>query len=69
MFKINEKHEINRNILKYGYFRYSPSEISTIKTANSQMFNILPTEESVFSLLKSNLELKFDVLHAATHNR
>ena len=67
--KINEKYEINRNILKCDYIRYSPSKISTRNTANSQMFIIIPREDSVFSLLKSNLDLNFNVLHAATHNR
>ena len=37
MFKLNQKYEINRGILKSDYIRYSPSEISTIKTANSQV--------------------------------
>ena len=36
MFKLSEKHSINRDILKCDYIRYSPSEISTINTANSQ---------------------------------
>ena len=37
MFKLNEKYGINRDILKCDYIRYSPSEISTINTANSQV--------------------------------
>ena len=37
MFKLNEKYEINGDILKCDYIRYSPSEISTINTANSQV--------------------------------
>ena len=69
MFKLNEKYEINRDILKCDYIRYSPSEISTINTANSQVYVNIPREDSVISLLNSYLELNFDVLHAATNNR
>ena len=49
--------------------RYSPSETSTINTANSQIYIILPREDSPISLLKSYLDLNFDVLNAATNNR
>ena len=69
MFKLDQKYEINRDILKCEYIRYSPSEISTINTANSQVFFNIPREDSVISLLNSYLELNFDVLHAATINR
>ena len=69
MFKISEKYSLNRDILKYDYIRYSPSEISTINTANSQVYINIPREDSVISLLDSYLELNFDVLHAATNNR
>ena len=69
MFKLSEKNEINRDILKCDYIRYSPSEISTINTANSQVYINIPREDSVISLLNSYLELNFDVLHAATNNR
>ena len=69
MFKLNEKYEINRDILKCDYIRYSPSEISTINTTNSQVYINIPREDCVISLLNSNLELDFDVLHAGTNNR
>ena len=69
MFKLNEKYEINRDILKCDYIRYSPSEISTINTTNSQVYINIPREDSVISLLKSYLELNLDVLHATTNNR
>ena len=69
MFKLNEKYEINRNILKCDYIRYSPSEISTINTANSQVYINIPREDSVISLLNSYLELNFDVLRADNSNR
>ena len=69
MFKLNEKNEINRDILKCDYIRYSSSEIGTINTTNSQVYINIPREGSVISLLNSHLELDFDVLHAATNNR
>ena len=69
MFKLNQKYEINRDILKCDYIRYSPSETSTINTANSQVYINIPREDSVISLLNSYLELNFHVLHAATNNR
>ena len=37
MFKLNEKYEIIRKILKCYFIRYSPSEMSTINTANSEI--------------------------------
>ena len=49
--------------------RYSPSEISTINTAISQIYINIPREDSDISLLKSYLDLNFDVLHTATNNR
>ena len=69
MFKLNEKYEINRDILKCDYIRYSPSEISTINTAISQVYINIPREDSVISLLNSYLELNFDVLRADNSNR
>ena len=50
MFKLNEKFEIDRNILKFDYIRDSPSEISTINTANSQIYINIPRGDSVNSL-------------------
>ena len=69
MFKLSENYSVNRDILKCDYIRYSPSEISTINTANSQVYINIPREDSVISLLNSYLELNFDVLHAVTNNR
>ena len=69
MFKLSEKYQIDRRIVKFDYIRYSPSEISTIKTANSQIFINIPRGESLISLLKSFLDLNFDLLDAATNNR
>ena len=69
MFTLNEKYEIYRRISKCDYIRYSPSEISTINTPNSQIHINIPREDSVISLLNSYLELNIDVLQAATGNR
>ena len=69
MFKLSKKYSINKDISKCDYIRYSPSEISTINTPNSQVYINIPREDSVISLLNSYLELNFDVLHAATNNR
>ena len=69
MFKLTEKYEINRDILKCDYIRYSPSEISTINTANSPVYINIPREDSVISLLNSYVEIISDVLHAATNER
>ena len=69
MFKLSESYELDRRILKCDYIRYSPAEISTINTANSQIYINMPREDSVISLLNSYLELNFDVLQAATNNR
>ena len=69
MFNLCEKYEVDRRILKCDYIRYSPSELSTINTANSQMYINIPREDSVISLLNSYLDLYFDVVLAATNNR
>ena len=55
--------------MKLDYLRYPLSEISTLNTANSQIYIVIPREISVFSLLNSYLDLDFDVLHAVTGNR
>ena len=69
MFKLNEKYEINRNIIKYDCIRYSPSELSTINTAISQIYINIATEDSVLFLLICYIDLNFDVLHAASNDR
>ena len=61
MFKLNEKYEIKRNILQCDYIKYSPSEISKIKTPNSRIIINKPREDSVISLLNSYLNSNFDV--------
>ena len=50
MFKLSENYEVDRKILKCDYIRYSPAEISTIKTSNSQVYVNIPRKDSVISL-------------------
>ena len=69
MFKLSEKYEVDQRILKCDYIRYSPSEISTINTPNSQIYYNIPRGQSVNDLRGSLLRLNFDILHAATSNR
>ena len=69
MFKLTEKFEIDRKILKCEYIIYSPSEISTINTPNSKTYINTPREDSAISLLNIYLELNSDVLQAVTGNR
>ena len=69
MFKLSEKYEVDRRILKCDYIRYSPSEISTINTANSQIYINIPREDSLISLLTSYIDLNFDVVHADDDTR
>ena len=69
MFKLSENYEIDRRILKCDSIRYSPAEISTINTANSQNYINIPREDSVISLLDSYIELIFDVLRVDNSNR
>ena len=69
MFKLSENYVADRRILECDFIGYSPAELSTINTANSQVYINIPREDSVISLLNSYLELNFDVLQAATTNR
>ena len=57
MFRLSENYEVDRRILKCDFIRYSPAEISTTNTANSQVYFNKPREDSVISLLNSYLEL------------
>ena len=61
MFKLGERYELDRKILKYGYIRYSPAEMSTISLPISQIYITIPREDFVFSL-NSYLELIFEVI-------
>ena len=69
MFKVSEKYDVNRSILKYDFLRYSPSEVSTINNPNSQIYFIIPRRDSGNGLKGILLRLNADVLHAAAKNR
>ena len=69
MFKLNEKYEVDRRILKCDYIRYSLAETSTINTPNSQININIPREDSVISLLNSYLDLNFEVVKRADNSR
>ena len=49
--------------------RYSPSKISTINNAKSQIVINISREDSNNSLLKSYLDIDFNVLHACTDSK
>ena len=69
MFKLNDKYEIIRNILKCDYNKYSPSEVSTINTAISQTYINVSRENSVISLLNRFLNLNVHLVQAGTNKR
>ena len=69
MFRPNVMYKVNRSILKFDFVRYSPSEISTINTPDSQIYINIPREDSPISLLNSYLDLHFEVFPCATGNR
>ena len=50
MFKLNGNYEVDRRIINCDYIRFSPSQISTINTPNSQMYIVIPTRDSVNGL-------------------
>ena len=62
MFKLNENYEVGQRILKCDYIRFSPAETSAINTHNSQIYNKIPREHSVISLLNGYLDLHFEVI-------
>ena len=67
--KLSENYEVDRRILKCDYISFSPAETSTIKTANTQIYIIIPREDSVISLLNSYLDLNFEVIKEADDSR
>ena len=69
MFKLSDKYDVDRNFLKCDYIRFSPNEINTINTPNSQIYINILRGDSVGGLKGSLLRSIFDVLHAATNNR
>ena len=69
MFKLNENFEVHRRILKCDCIRYSPAETSTINIPNSQISIDIPREDSVISLLKSYLDIFFEVIQKNDKSR
>ena len=69
MFKLNENYEVDCNILKCDYIRYSPTEKSTINTPNSQIYINIPRRDSVICLLNFYLGLKFEVIKKSDNSR
>ena len=69
MFKLKENYKVDRRILKCDYIRYSPAEVSTINTPNSQIYRNRAREDSVISLLNSYLDLNFEVFKKADDSR
>ena len=69
MLKLNEKDEVDQRILKCDCIRYSPAEICTINSPNSQIYINIPREDSVTSSLNSYLELNFEVIQKADDSR
>ena len=53
MFKLKKKYEVDGIILKCDDIRYSPSDISTIKTAKSQKRFLTSREKFDISLLNT----------------
>ena len=49
MFKLSEKYQTDRKTLVCDYIRYSPSEISTINTTNSQTYTQIARGDSMNS--------------------
>ena len=52
MFKTSKNYEVDRKILKFEYIRYSPAEISTKSTPNSQLYLNIPRQDSVIILIE-----------------
>ena len=68
-FQLNENYEVDRRILKLDYIRYPPAETSTINTPKSQIYINIPRKDSVIFLLKSYLDLNFEVIKKANNSR
>ena len=69
MFKLNENYEVDRRIPKCDYIRYSPAEVSTKNTPNSQIYINIPKGDSLISLLNSYLDLSFEVVKRVDNSR
>ena len=62
MFTLIEKYKIDRIISKCDFIRLSVAETTTKNTRNSQLYINKSREDSVFSLLKSYLDINLEVI-------
>ena len=69
MFRLNQNYEVDRRILKSDYVRISPAEISPINSLRSQIYIIIPREDSVISLLESYPDLNLEVIKTSDNSR
>ena len=69
MFKLNENYEVDRRILKCDYIGHSPAKTSTINTPNSQIYNNIPRQDFVSSLLNSYLVFNFEDIKKTYNSR
>ena len=60
---------MDRRIVNCVYLRYSPAEISTMIAPSSRIYINIPREDSVISLLRSYLDLNFEVIKEAYNSR
>ena len=65
MFKLSQKHAVDRPILKCDCFRYTPPSLNLVNGENIQIFIDIPRLDSAISLKHSNLEIDFNVTHRA----
>ena len=59
MLSLNENIDKDRPLLKYHRIRYTPQTLATINEVKSQIFNCIPTQNSV--LLPTELYLQLDL--------
>ena len=70
MFKLNEKYEVDRRMLKFDYIRFVIIvPICTIDFPTNQIYINIPREDSVISLINSYLALNFEVIKKAVNSR
>ena len=55
IFRLNSNYEVDCTTLKFDYIGYSPAEVSTLKTANSQVYVNIPRKYSPNLLIDSYL--------------
>ena len=65
MFKLSQKHIVDRPILICDFIRYTPPSLNLVKGENNQIFNDIPRQDTAISLKDSYLELDFNVTYEA----